>query len=289
MLVLVQRFADQAALALTQARRREAQAEAAELHRRLERSLLPNLELRNRDLTVIEHSLPGERRLAWAVTSSTCWTSTSGGVGVIVGDVAGHGPDAAALGATLRSAWGALVVGGAQPADVARTLRQVIERERTSPDTYATCCLAWIDPERDQVSILNFGHPVPLLLGAPGDAAGRAAADAAGHVRRAGRRAGGVEAAAGLEPVLLHRRPHREPRLARLLGEVRPGAPHARARRAGERDGRRPVPRAAAARHPGARRRAVHRRRHRGRRGQADSRSEPEPEPDTPSVEAPAV
>jgi serine phosphatase RsbU (regulator of sigma subunit) len=166
-LVLVQRFADQAALALTQARRREAQAEAAELHRRLERSLLPHLVLRNRDVTVIEHSLPGERRLAVGGDFLDVLDLDGGGVGVIVGDVSGHGPDAAALGATLRSAWGALVVGGARPADVARTLRQVIVRERTSPDTYATCCLAWIDAERDHVSFLNFGHPVPLLLGAP--------------------------------------------------------------------------------------------------------------------------
>lgn len=167
MLVLVQRFADQAALALTQARRREAQAEAERLHKRLERSLLPNLELRNQDLIVIEQSLPGERRLELGGDFLDVVDVESGGVAVIVGDVAGHGPDAAALGATLRSAWAALVVSGAEPADVARTLRQVIERERTSPDTYATCCLAWVDPGRDQVSLLNFGHPAPLLLGTP--------------------------------------------------------------------------------------------------------------------------
>jgi serine phosphatase RsbU (regulator of sigma subunit) len=167
MLVLVQRFADQAALALTQARRLESQAEAERLHRRLERSLLPNLELRNTDLTVIEHSLPGEWRLELGGDFLDVVDLDEGGVAVIVGDVAGHGPDAAALGATLRSAWAALVVSGAKPADVARTLRQVIERERTSPDTYATCCLAWVDPECDQVSLLNFGHPAPLLLGSP--------------------------------------------------------------------------------------------------------------------------
>jgi serine phosphatase RsbU (regulator of sigma subunit) len=166
MLALVQRFADQAALALTQARRREAQAETELLHRRLEASLLPNLELRNKDLTVIEHSLPGERRLELGGDFLDVLDLDSG-VAVIVGDVAGHGPDAAALGATLRSAWAALIMGGVQPADVARTLRQVIERERTSPDTYATCCLAWVNPESDQVGILNFGHPAPLLLGTP--------------------------------------------------------------------------------------------------------------------------
>jgi serine phosphatase RsbU (regulator of sigma subunit) len=167
MLVLVQRFADQAALALTQAHKMEAQAEAEQLHRRLERSLMPNLELRNTGLTVIEQSLPGERRLELGGDFLDVLDLDVGGVAVIVGDVAGHGPDAAALGATLRSAWAALIVSGAKPAEVARTLRQVIERERTSPDTYATCCLAWVDPERDQVSILNFGHPAPLLLGKP--------------------------------------------------------------------------------------------------------------------------
>ena len=167
MLALVQRFADQTALALTQARRREAQAEAAELHRRLERSLLPNLELHSRHLTVIEQSVPSERRLELGGDFLDVLDVENGKVAVIVGDVAGHGPDAAALGATLRSAGGARVLSGAQPADIARTLRQVVERERSSPDTFATCCLAWVDPECDELSILNFGHPAPLLLGTP--------------------------------------------------------------------------------------------------------------------------
>ena len=83
---------------------------------------------------------------------------------MICGDVSGHGPDAAALGAMLRVSWQALCAGGADPVVIVESLKSVLLRERRSPSTFATFCLAWIDPLRDEVRLLNVGHPVPLLI-----------------------------------------------------------------------------------------------------------------------------
>ena len=83
---------------------------------------------------------------------------------MICGDVSGHGPNAAALGAMLRVSWQALCAGGADPVVIVESLKSVLLRERRSPDTFATFCLAWIDPLRDEVRLLNVGHPVPLLI-----------------------------------------------------------------------------------------------------------------------------
>jgi len=83
---------------------------------------------------------------------------------VICGDVSGHGPDAAALGAMLRVSWQALVVSGAAPAEVVHSLRRVLARERHDADTFATACLAWIDARADVLRVVNLGHPLPLLI-----------------------------------------------------------------------------------------------------------------------------
>jgi serine phosphatase RsbU (regulator of sigma subunit) len=40
----------------------------------------------------------------------------------------------------------------------------VLERERKNPMTFATMCLAWIEPRFGEVTILNLGHPSPLLV-----------------------------------------------------------------------------------------------------------------------------
>ena len=86
------------------------------------------------------------------------------GVALICGDVSGHGPNPAALGSMLRASWQALCESGADPVTVVESLRAVLLRERRSPGTFATLCLAWIDAGRDEIRLMNLGHPVPLLI-----------------------------------------------------------------------------------------------------------------------------
>jgi hypothetical protein len=138
--------------------------EAEGMHRRLERGLMPSLPFEREGVTVLSHYRPGEHQLDLSGDFIDVLDRGDAGVAVICGDVSGHGPDAAALGAMLRASWQALSVSGADPATIVESLRAVLERERKDNATYATVCLAWIDPVRDEVRLVNIGHPVPLLL-----------------------------------------------------------------------------------------------------------------------------
>ena len=138
--------------------------EAQRLHERLERSLLPALPVQHPSIDVVTYYRPGEHELELGGDFIDVIDGRDGGLAVICGDVSGHGPDAAALGAMLRVGWQALVVSGAAPADVVDSLREVLRRERRDEDTFATACLAWIDPAADELWVVNLGHPVPLLI-----------------------------------------------------------------------------------------------------------------------------
>jgi serine phosphatase RsbU (regulator of sigma subunit) len=161
---MARRFGDHVEVALAQARRRRAQSEAEELHRSFERSLLPNLPIAHPGLHIHFHYRPGEHRLELGGDFIDVLDRGARGVSVIVGDVTGHGAAAAALGATLRAAWQAVETAGLAPRDVVDSLRQVLLRERGGDDTFATLCLAWIDPVANEIALLNLGHPLPLMV-----------------------------------------------------------------------------------------------------------------------------
>jgi hypothetical protein len=86
---------------------------------------------------------------------------TSGRTGVIVGDVMGHGPRAAAMMAQLRAAAHALANADLAPADL---LRQLDRTAITLGDlVYATCVYAIIDPDGAAATIALAGHLPPVL------------------------------------------------------------------------------------------------------------------------------
>lgn len=102
-----------------------------------------------------------------------------GTVLAMVGDVCGHGPDEAALGATLRTAWRTLVLADVPADDVLALLERVLAAERARPEVFTTVSMLAIAPDRRTADLYLAGHPVPLLLGErtsllPSDARGRA-------------------------------------------------------------------------------------------------------------------
>ena len=113
-LVVVERFADQVALAL-------ANASAERLHARLEASLLPTAPVDHPRYRSSPATAPASNASVWEVTSWARPSSDDGGSHFVIGDVSGHGPDAAALGATLRSTWKALTLAG-------ESLPKIVER-----------------------------------------------------------------------------------------------------------------------------------------------------------------
>jgi serine phosphatase RsbU (regulator of sigma subunit) len=131
---------------------------------RLERGLLPTPILDDPSIRVLSCSRPGRRRALLGGDFFDVVETPDGEVHVLIGDVCGHGPDEAALGVSLRSAWRALVLSGASPDTVMTTLHRILERERHLPSLFATVCALSIAPGRDRVRMRRAGHLPPLLV-----------------------------------------------------------------------------------------------------------------------------
>ncbi|GAA4603092.1 serine phosphatase RsbU (regulator of sigma subunit) [Actinoplanes octamycinicus] len=87
-----------------------------------------------------------------------------GTVLLAVGDVTGHGTQAASNMAQLRHALRALTVVDSDPATLLRHLnRLTCELERESPELAATAVIARFDPARQELTWAQAGHPPPLL------------------------------------------------------------------------------------------------------------------------------
>jgi serine phosphatase RsbU (regulator of sigma subunit) len=145
---------------------RGAQEDVARLHETLELQLVPPATIEIPDLDVITRYLPSEGRLRLGGDFLDVMSLPRHSLALVIGDVSGHGPAAAALGATLRATWQGLVMSGADRATIRATLDATMIRERRNEDAFATACLAWIDRtgEQDRLHVLNIAHPPPLLV-----------------------------------------------------------------------------------------------------------------------------
>ncbi|HRW38485.1 MAG TPA: SpoIIE family protein phosphatase [Aquihabitans sp.] len=141
----------------------EAEVRQAEQHR-LERALLAEPVLRRADLSLTSRyqaARPG-------VVSGDFFDAIElddGTVRLVVGDVAGHGADEAALGVALRAGWRSLVLAGLDPTDLLVALEELIAAERRNGDEFATVCDLTIAPDLTSVCVRSAGHPPPVLAG----------------------------------------------------------------------------------------------------------------------------
>lgn len=145
----------------TAVRLAEAQREQAESIR-VERGLLPRPLLNGCDISAQPFYRSGRGRALLGGDFYDVVACPDGSVHAIIGDVAGHGPDEAALGAQVRVAWRALVLSGVGEPRVLPALQQVFVSERHAPGLFTTLCtLAFADGE---VKIRIAGHPPPIQL-----------------------------------------------------------------------------------------------------------------------------
>lgn len=84
-------------------------------------------------------------------------------VHVLIGDVAGHGPHEAALGAALRIAFRALTFAGVHGVELMRQLERVLYSERTDTGVFATVLSLEIAPDSPRVNVIRAGHPGMLV------------------------------------------------------------------------------------------------------------------------------
>jgi serine phosphatase RsbU (regulator of sigma subunit) len=80
---------------------------------------------------------------------------------IVIGDVAGHSPQAAATMGQLRSAIRAYAADGARPSDVTHRANQHLLRYE--PQAMATCCYFELDLADGTATAVLAGHPPPVL------------------------------------------------------------------------------------------------------------------------------
>jgi serine phosphatase RsbU (regulator of sigma subunit) len=150
-------------------RLREEQLVAAESSR-LERGLLPSPLLAGSPVRAHTFYRSGRTRAVIGGDFFDAVLGPSGTVHAIVGDVCGHGPDEAALGALLRVSWRALVLAGVDEPQLLPKLQQVLVSERHERSLFTTAATVALSPADDGSGRLHAlvrlaGHPPPLVLG----------------------------------------------------------------------------------------------------------------------------
>jgi serine phosphatase RsbU (regulator of sigma subunit) len=146
----------------------EGQLRSARLHAvenaRLERGLLARPILADARVQVTTGYRPGRERTLLGGDFFDVVERPDGSLHALIGDVAGHDPDAAALGVCLRVAWRTLVLGGRDLEHVLPTLEEVLIHERVGDDAFATAAMVSVAPDRRSASVRRAGHPAPVLV-----------------------------------------------------------------------------------------------------------------------------
>ena len=89
-----------------------------------------------------------------------------GRLAFIIGDVCGHGPKAASLGASLRSGWRTLVNRELDdPIEWLRTLDEVFLHPLGIAGGHVTACAGIADQRTREVCLVSAGHPWPVVVG----------------------------------------------------------------------------------------------------------------------------
>jgi serine phosphatase RsbU (regulator of sigma subunit) len=139
----------------------------AEENARLERGLLPlPLLLDEPGVDIVTQYRPSRRNALLGGDFYDVVQTPDRTVHVVIGDVAGHGPDEAALGAALRIAWRALTLAGFHGTARMRQLEELLKAERGTTSVFATVLTVALDPAGTRVTAVRAGHPGMLLHGA---------------------------------------------------------------------------------------------------------------------------
>jgi serine phosphatase RsbU (regulator of sigma subunit) len=133
----------------------------------LERSLLPpsppacpGIELATRYAAAAERTVGGDWYDVFTLPSGQLW--------IVVGDVAGHGLNAAVVMGRIRSALRAYTLLGLPPDQVLDLVDRKVEHFEIG--TFATIVCVVADPPYDSLTIATAGHPPPVVVDPDGSA-----------------------------------------------------------------------------------------------------------------------
>jgi serine phosphatase RsbU (regulator of sigma subunit) len=140
----------------------------ADENTRLERGLLPQPVLWTPDVSITTRYRPGGGRMLLGGDFFDVVQGLDGTVHAVIGDVAGHGPDQAALGVALRIAWRTLVLAHHPADEILTVLDRVLVHERHDAELFATVCTATISADHRSADVYCAGHPAPLVAGSTG-------------------------------------------------------------------------------------------------------------------------
>ncbi len=155
--------------------RKRAELTAVELHAsrlragenaRLERGLQPSpLLLDEPKVDIITQYRPGRADALLGGDFYDVVQTPDRTVHVMIGDVAGHGPDEAALGVALRIGWRALTFAGLRGNERMRQLERLLLAERPGKAIFATLLSVALAPDSLRFTAVRAGHPGMLVHG----------------------------------------------------------------------------------------------------------------------------
>ena len=153
--------------------RKRAELTAVDLHAsrlraqenaRMERGLLPSpLLLEDPGVDVVSRSRPSRQDALVGGDFFDVVQTSDRTVHVMIGDVAGHGPDEAALGVALRIGWRALTFAGLRGNERMRQLDRILSTERPSKRIFATLLSVALAPDSGDFTAVRAGHPGMLV------------------------------------------------------------------------------------------------------------------------------
>ena len=138
----------------------------AQENARLERGLLPSpLLLEGSEVSVVTRYRPSRINALLGGDFYDVVQTPDRTVHIVIGDVAGHGPDEAALGVALRIAWRTLTLSGIHGEAAMRQLERILHAEGPGRGIFATMLSLAVGPDSPQVITVRAGHPGMLVHG----------------------------------------------------------------------------------------------------------------------------
>lgn len=133
---------------------------------RLERGLLPSPMLQDTPgVDIVTRSRPSRQDALLGGDFFDVVQMPNRTVHVMIGDVAGHGPDEAALGVALRIGWRALTFAGLRGNERMRELDRILTSERPHRGIFATLLSLALEPDSGRFTAVRAGHPGLLMQG----------------------------------------------------------------------------------------------------------------------------